>query len=57
MRGSRMAIRVLITDDHGVVHQGLRMFLSLDPEIEIVGEATNGEEAVALSRKLEPDVV
>jgi two-component system, NarL family, response regulator LiaR len=57
MRGSRMAIRVLITDDHGVVRQGLRMFLSLDPEIEIVGEATNGEEAVALSRKLEPDVV
>jgi two-component system, NarL family, response regulator LiaR len=52
-----MAIRVLITDDHGVVRQGLRMFLSLDPEIEIVGEATNGEEAVALSRKLEPDVV
>ena len=40
MRGSRMAIRVLITDDHGVVRQGLRMFLSLDPEIEIVGEAT-----------------
>ena len=33
------------------------MFLSLDPEIEIVGEATNGEEAVALSRKLEPNVV
>ena len=52
-----MAIRVLITDDHGVVRQGLRMFLSLDPEIEIVGEATNGEEAVALSRKLEPNVV
>src|SRR4028119_1405660 len=52
-----MAIRVLITDDHGVVRQGLRMFLSLDPEIEIVGEAANGEEAVALSRKLEPDVV
>jgi NarL family two-component system response regulator LiaR len=52
-----MAIRVLITDDHGVVRQGLRMFLSLDPEIEIVGEATNGEEAVDLSRKLEPDVV
>jgi two-component system, NarL family, response regulator LiaR len=52
-----MAIRVLITDDHGVVRQGLRMFLSLDPDIEVVGEAENGEEAVAMARELEPDVV
>ena len=52
-----MAIRVLITDDHGVVRQGLRMFLSLDPDIEVVGEAANGEEAVAMARELEPDVV
>ncbi len=52
-----MAIRVLITDDHGVVRQGLRMFLGLDPEIEVVGEATDGEEAVAMTRALEPDVV
>jgi DNA-binding NarL/FixJ family response regulator len=35
-----MAIRVLITDDHGVVRQGLRMFLSLDPDIEVVGVST-----------------
>ncbi len=47
-----MAIRVLITDDHGVVRQGLRMFLSLDPDIEVVGEAENGEEAVAMAREL-----
>src|SRR3712207_3656048 len=52
-----MAIRVLITDDHGVVRQGLRMFLSLDPDIEVVGEAANGQEAVAMARELKPDVV
>jgi two-component system, NarL family, response regulator LiaR len=52
-----MAIRILITDDHGVVRQGLRMFLSLDPEMEVVGEAANGQEALALARDLKPDVV
>ena len=52
-----MAVRVLITDDHGVVRQGLKMFLGLDPELEVVGEATNGEEALELSRELAPDVV
>jgi DNA-binding NarL/FixJ family response regulator len=52
-----MAIRVLITDDHGVVRQGLRMFLSLDPDIQVVGEAANGQEAVAMARELQPDVV
>jgi DNA-binding NarL/FixJ family response regulator len=52
-----MATRVLITDDHGVVRQGLRMFLSLDPDFEVVGEASNGEEALAMARDLEPDVV
>jgi two-component system, NarL family, response regulator LiaR len=52
-----MATRVLITDDHGVVRQGLRMFLSLDPDFEVVGEASNGEEARAMARDLGPDVV
>jgi NarL family two-component system response regulator LiaR len=52
-----MAIRVLITDDHGVVRQGLRMFLSLNPDIEVVGEAENGREEVAMARELKPDVV
>src|SRR5215203_2889955 len=52
-----MATRVLITDDHGVVRQGLRMFLSLDPDFEVVGEASNGEEALAMAHDLEPDVV
>jgi len=52
-----MAIRVLITDDHGVVRQGLRMFLSLDPDIQVVGEAQDGQEALAMARELKPDVV
>ncbi len=52
-----MATRVLITDDHGVVRQGLRMFLSLEPDLEVVGEASNGREALALTRELKPDVV
>ena len=52
-----MAIRILIVDDHTVVRHGLRMFLALDPEFEIIGEATNGVKAVELTQQLRPDVV
>ena len=52
-----MSIRILIVDDHGVVRQGLRMFLALDPGLEVVGEAANGTEALRLAHTLEPDVV
>jgi DNA-binding NarL/FixJ family response regulator len=52
-----MTIRVVLADDHTVVRQGLKMFLDLDPEIEVVAEATNGAEAVKLARELQPDVV
>src|SRR5690606_2733113 len=40
-----------------VVRQGLRMFLSLDADLEVVGEAANGQEALSLARELHPDVV
>ncbi len=52
-----MSIHIVIADDHTVVRQGLKMFLSLDPDLVVVGEATNGEEALDLARKLKPDVV
>jgi len=52
-----MTIRILIADDHSVVRQGLKMFLSLDPELEIIGEAGDGAQAVAMARELKPDVV
>jgi DNA-binding NarL/FixJ family response regulator len=47
----------VIADDHSVVRQGLRMFLSLDPDLDVVGEASNGLEAVQLTGDLHPDVV
>lgn len=52
-----MAIRILVADDHSVVRQGLRMFLGLDPEFEIVGETADGAEALAKARETRPDVV
>lgn len=52
-----MSVRILLADDHSVVRQGLRMFLSLDSELEIVGEAADGAEALSLARTLKPDVV
>lgn len=50
-------IRLLIADDHAVVREGLRTFIAIQSEIEIVGEAVNGEEAVEMERRLNPDVI
>jgi DNA-binding NarL/FixJ family response regulator len=52
-----MAIRVLVVDDHSVVRKGLQFFFRGDAEIEIVGEASNGEQALQMARQLTPDVV
>jgi len=52
-----MTIRILLVDDHRVVRQGLRMFLALDPALEVVGEASNGAEGIEQTRKLKPDIV
>jgi len=52
-----MPIRILIVDDHSVVRQGLRMFLNLEDDFEIVGEAGNGAEALEKVAALQPDVV
>ncbi len=52
-----MAIRILLVDDHSVVRQGLRMFLGLDPDLQVVGEAADGSEALKRVRQLQPDVV
>lgn len=52
-----MTIDILIVDDHSVVRQGLKMFLGLDPEMNVVGEAANGSQAVEMAKQLKPDVV
>jgi DNA-binding NarL/FixJ family response regulator len=56
-RTKMKCIRVLLVDDHFLVRQGLRKYLSHHLDIELVGEATNGEEAVELTDLLKPDVV
>lgn len=50
-------INVLIVDDHAVVRQGLRQLIDAQPDIEVVGEAADGEMAVQMVRTLKPDVV
>jgi two-component system response regulator NreC len=51
------AMKVLVVDDHEVVRQGIKMVLETDPELEVVGEAASGEDAIDRVRELRPNVV
>ena len=54
---SKVLIKILIVDDHGMMREGLKMILSNLDGIEVIGEASSGEEALKLTRKFKPDVV
>lgn len=51
-----MAIRIIIADDHGILRAGLKSLLSSDPNMQVVGEANNGNDALRLARELNPNV-
>lgn len=50
-------IKVLIADDHTIVRKGIRALMITEPDIEVVGEAVNGNEAVSMAEKIHPDVI
>ena len=50
-------IKVLIADDHAILRSGLRMLIGAQPDMSVVGEAQNGDEAIQSARKIKPDVV
>jgi two-component system, NarL family, response regulator NreC len=52
-----MPIRILIVDDHEMVRAGMRMLMDSIPDIEVIGEGANGEEALSLAHQLQPDVI
>jgi len=54
---SRKKVRILVVDDESVVREGIVAILTLQPDLEVVGEATDGLEAVQMARKAKPDVI
>jgi len=56
MKQEKQSIRVIIADDHLIVREGLRLILETDPEIELVGDASDGASAVRLAGEVQPDV-
>jgi len=52
-----MTIRLLLVDDRSAVRTGLKIWLSLEPDLELVGEASDGAEEISLARALRPDVI
>ena len=50
-------VRIVIADDHMVLREAMRVMLEMEPEFKVVGEAANGEQALALAKQLEPDLV
>jgi len=57
MKGERSPARLLIADDHPLAREGLRAMLAGEPDLKVIGEATDGEEALELCRRLSPDLV
>jgi len=50
-------VRIIIADDHSIVREGLRLILSTDSDLEVIGQAADGQEGIALIKKLSPDVI
>ena len=57
MTKAYLRLRIIIADDHEVVREGLQIMISKIDSIEIIGEASSGTELIALTRKLQPDVI
>src|SRR5579859_7354666 len=56
-REAESKIRVLLVDDHTILRQGLKMLLNAQPDMEVVGEASDGYQAIAEAHHLQPDVI